>query len=80
MADIKGVYKNNYKGGVANINCKCKTFGFSWIIFMYTYSPITLQLYKYYFISLLQTKLAEKKQQTNFYMLFTLQFQIWKVL
>ena len=47
MADIKGVYKNNYKGGVANINCKCKTFGFSWILFMYTYSPITLQVLFY---------------------------------
>ena len=27
-------------------------------------------------LSLLQTKLGEKKQQTNFFMLFTLQFQI----
>ena len=57
----------------AKLNCKFKTLGFLDTNKRYTYSPITFQVLS---LPLLQTELAEIKQLTNFFMLFTLKFQI----
>ena len=46
----------------------------SWILKRNTYSPITLQELLY-----LSFKQLAGKKQTNFFMLFTLQFQIWNL-
>ena len=77
----KGLYRNKRiflppplrdpRGG-PNLNCKLKTFGFLDTLKVYIQSNYLSSTT----LSLLPTKLAEKKQQTYCFMFFTLHFQI----
>ena len=80
MVESKGVYRINLGGGdnmrkPQNLNCKFKKFGFLDILKAHIQSNYLTRTT----LSYLQTKLAEKKQETNFIMFSILQLQFWKV-